>query len=291
MEIEKSNPFSPLVFRQKAIWQGIRLEHYRFRSGELPEHRHREHMIVVALGGNCQGEIRTADGLYNSQRLKGSICIIPAGQTFQARLEGESEHLAMYVDPSLLLNAAPEAHDSTAIEVVESCRENDPVISNVAFALLAELKAGETGAGPVSGRLYAESLANVLAVHLLRHYTALGAEGPRFSGGLTGRRLRRVTEFIADNYSRDLSLAELSAVAGMSPFHFAREFKRSTGTTPHQYLIKYRIDRAKALLAESKMPLVEVGFRSGFSHQSHFTRLFHKLTGTTPHTYRLMFQN
>ena len=100
-----------------------------------------------------------------------------------------------------------------------------------------------------------------------------------------------MTEFIADNYSRDLSLAELSAVAGMSSFHFAREFKRSTGTTPHQYLIKYRIDRAKALLAESKMPLVEVGFRSGFSHQSHFTRLFHKLTGTTPHTYRLMFQN
>ena len=130
-------------------------------------------MIVVALGGNCQGK-RTADGLYQ-ERLKGSICIIPAGQTFQARLEGESEHLAMYVDPSLLLNAAPDAHGSTAIEVVESCRENDPVISNVAFALLAELKAAETGAGPVSGRLYTESLGNVLAVHLLRHYTALGA--------------------------------------------------------------------------------------------------------------------
>jgi AraC family transcriptional regulator len=283
-----SQSYWPIVFKRAAIWDGIKLEHYRFHTGELPDHRHREHLITVALGV-CQGEIRTTAGRYNS--LMGNICIIPAGQTFQARLEGESEHLALYVDPSLLLHAAPEAHSSTGIEVLESCRDNDPVISNVAFALLAELKAAENGEGPLSGRLYTESLANVLAVHLLRHYTALGAEGPRFSGGLTGRRLRRVTEFIAANYSRDVSLTELSAAAEMSPFHFAREFKRSTGTTPHQYLIKYRIDRAKALLAESKMPLVEVGFRSGFSHQSHFTRLFHKLTGTTPQSYRLMFQN
>jgi AraC family transcriptional regulator len=107
---------------------------------------------------------------------------------------------------------------------------------------------------------------------------------------LTGQRLRLVTDYIADNYGRDLSLAELAGVASMSPFHFVREFKRSTGTTPHQYLIKFRIDRAKALLATSKLPLVEVGFRSGFSHQSHFTRLFHRLTGTTPQSYRLMFQ-
>jgi AraC family transcriptional regulator len=195
----------------------------------------------------------------------------------------------MYVEPSLLFHAAPASH--TIIEVVETCAPSDPVISNVALALLAELNSGEQGAGAVSGRLYTESLANVLAVHLLRHYTAFGSDTQRLTGGLSGQRLRLVTEYIADNYGRDLSLADLASVAGMSPFHFAREFKRTIGTTPHQYLIKFRIDRAKALLAESKIPLVEVGFRSGFSHQSHFTRLFHRVTGTTPHSYRLMFQN
>jgi AraC family transcriptional regulator len=55
-------------------------------------------------------------------------------------------------------------------------------------------------------------------------------------------------------------------------------------------LIKFRVERAKALLVESRMPLIEVGFRSGFSHQSHFSRLFRRLTGTTPLSYRLMFQ-
>jgi AraC family transcriptional regulator len=138
------------------------------------------------------------------------------------------------------------------------------------------------------GRLYAESLANVLAVHVLRNYTAAGAEPRRFRGGLSGRRLRRVLSYIEENHERDLTLEDLAGEAEMSTFHFAREFKRATGTTPHQHLIRLRVERAKALLAGSRLPLAEVGLRTGFSHQSHFTRLFRRLTGTTPQSYRLM---
>jgi AraC family transcriptional regulator len=112
----------------------------------------------------------------------------------------------------------------------------------------------------------------------------------RFSGGLSAQKLRQVTAFVAGNYGNDIRLSQLAHAAGMSSFHFAREFKRTTGTTPHQYLIKFRVERAKALLAEGEMPLTEVGLQSGFSHQSHFTRLFRKLTGTTPLSYRLMLQ-
>jgi len=139
-------------------------------------------------------------------------------------------------------------------------------------------------------RLYAESLANVLAVHLLRHYTTGTGQLNRISGGLSAQRLRQVMTFVGENYSHDIRLSQLAEVAGMSSFHFAREFKRTTGTTPHQYLIKFRVERAKALLVEGEMPLIEVGLQSGFSHQSHFTRLFRRLTGTTPQSYRLMLQ-
>ena len=111
-----------------------------------------------------------------------------------------------------------------------------------------------------------------------------------FTGGLSARKLRKVTDFIAANYDHEIKLAELAQVAGMSSFHFAREFKKTTGITPHQYLIKYRIERAKSLLARDDLPLTEVGLRSGFSHQSHFTRLFRRITGTTPHSYRLTLQ-
>lgn len=111
-----------------------------------------------------------------------------------------------------------------------------------------------------------------------------------FTGGLSARKLRKVTDFIAANYDHEVKLAELAQVAGMSSFHFAREFKKTTGITPHQYLIKYRIERAKSLLERDDLPLTEVGLRSGFSHQSHFTRLFRRITGTTPHLYRLTLQ-
>src|SRR6185295_1915926 len=149
---------------------------------------------------------------------------------------------------------------------------------------------GELESEGLSGRLYAESLANVLAVHLLRHYTVGGSDPQRFTGGLSAQKLKQVIAFVEENYSNDVRLAELANAAGMSSFHFAREFKRTTGTTPHQYLIKFRVERAKTLLAERELPLIEVGLQSGFSHQSHFTRLFHRLTGTTPQSYRLSLQ-
>lgn len=113
------------------------------------------------------------------------------------------------------------------------------------------------------------------------------SEKVTFTGGLSARKLRKVTDFIAANYDHEVKLAELAQVVGMSSFHFAREFKKTTGITPHQYLIAYRIERAKSLLARDDLPLTEVGLRSGFSHQSHFTRLFRRFTGTTPHSYRL----
>ncbi len=281
----ESHSSAAVVFKRKAVWDGIRLEHFRFRAGELPEHAHKEHMVLMPLSEKCDGEIRTASGFRVKGSTRGSACVIPSGHAFSAKLKGEAEHLAIYLDPSVVLRAASEATAPSGFEVVERCSLDDPVVRHVGLALLAEVDSEG-----LSGRLYAESLGNVLAVHLLRHYTAAEHNAQKFTGGLSGQRLRVVKDFIAENYERDLGLSELAGVAGMSTFHFAREFKRATGTTPHQYLIKFRVERAKALLVESRMPLVEVGFRSGFSHQSHFSRLFRRLTGTTPLSYRLMSQ-
>jgi AraC family transcriptional regulator len=290
MNAHQPNDSSPLVLNRKAAWGGIRLEHLRFRAGELPEHIHKEHLVLLPLSETCQGEIRTASGFRARGSTRGNVCVIPSGQALSARIEGEAEHLAIYLEPSLILRAAAEARtrQTAGVEVMEKCADSDAVISHVGFALLAELDAEGLG-----GRLYAESLANVLAVHLLRHYTTYGDAGagaPKFTGGLAGQKLRAAIAYISDHYERDLSLAELAGAVGMSTFHFAREFKRTTGTTPHQYLMKFRIERAKALLTESEIPLVEVGYQTGFSHQSHFTRLFRRLTGTTPQSYRLAFQ-
>ena len=280
--MDDANQSLAVVRKRKASWDGIRLEHCQLRPGELPRHRHREHVILLSLTDGCRGELITGSGVgISGTQTKGNICIVPAGLDHQAVLEGNSEHLALYLDQSFITKAASEAQLAGSFEIAERYTRRDTVINSVGMALLGEL---ETEG--LSGRLYAESLGNVLAVHLLRYYSVPSTRPVTFTGGLSAAKLRQVTEFIADNYGRDIKLAELAQVAGMSSFHFAREFKRTTGTTPHQYLIKFRIERAKALLAKRDLPLIEVSLRSGFSHQSHFTRLFRRVTGTTPNSYR-----
>jgi len=277
---------SAVVTKRKAAWDGIRLEHCQLRSGEVPAHRHREHVILLSLTDGCKGELITSSGGgLSGTRQRGNICVLPSGLEHQAALEGNSEHLALYVDPLLINKAAAASRLSGSFEIAERYTRSDKIIKHIGMALL-----GELDSEGLSGRLYAESLANVLAVHLLRNYAIPTSRPVTFTGGLSAAKLRHVTDFIEDNYSQDLKLAELAHVAGMSNFHFAREFKRTTGTTPHQYLIKVRVERAKALLANNELPLTEVSLSSGFSHQSHFTRLFRKVTGTTPHSYRLRLQ-
>jgi AraC family transcriptional regulator len=275
-----------VVSKRIAAWDGVRLEHCQLRGGELPAHRHREHVVLISLTDGCKGELITSSGIgVRGTQKRGNICVLPSGLEHQAALEGNSEHLALYVDPLLVAKAASEAQLSGSFEIAETYTRADKVVSSVGMALLDELDSEG-----LSGRLYGESLANVLAVHLLRYYAISSSRPVTFTGGLSAARLRHVTEFVAANYGRDIKLAELAQVAGMSSFHFAREFKRTTGTTPHQYLIKFRVERAKTLLAKDDLPLVEVGLQSGFSHQSHFTRLFRRITGTTPHSYRLTLQ-
>jgi AraC family transcriptional regulator len=282
----KRNRNLPVVFKRQATWEGIRIEHYRLRGGDLPEHRHRQHHMIMPVGAGCNGELRTANGfcLRGSQNV-GAVCVIPAGLAHQARLDGIAEYLAVSLDPVVVERAAEMAHLPAQLEIIEKYSETDAVISNVGMALLAEVESNKLG-----GQLYADSLANLLAVHLLRNYTVSGIELSHRVGGLSGRTLTEVTDFMVENCARDLHLEELARMAGVSRFHFAREFKRMTGVPPHQYLVKLRIQRAKSLLEGTTMPLSEVGLQSGFSHQSHFSRLFRRFTGTTPQSYRLLFQ-
>jgi AraC family transcriptional regulator len=273
---------SPVIFNKKAEWDGVGIQHCRLRRGELIEQRNARHQVVVLLSGSFTSVAESATGRRRSAfRDVGHTPIIPAGQSYSAYWENELEDLSIYLDPSLLARAASEAMISEKVELVEACDASDPVIRQIAMAFKAEAEAE----GP-AGRLYAESLANVLAVHLLRNYTQQRHRLPAALGGLTGRKLNLATEFIRENIERDLGITEIANAVDLSPFHFARSFKQATGVSPHQFLIKSRIERAKALLAKSELPIVEVGFRVGFKNQSHFTTLFRKLTSLTPKAYR-----
>jgi AraC family transcriptional regulator len=141
----------------------------------------------------------------------------------------------------------------------------------------------ELRVGGVGGSLLVESLANVLAVHLIRHITGPRRELASADGVLPRHKLRRVVEYIMENLGGSPTLEQMAAVAHLSPYHFARQFKAATGLPPHQYVITRRVERAQHLLrTDGRLGLAEVAFRSGFANQSHFCFQFKRIVGVTP---------
>jgi AraC family transcriptional regulator len=157
-----------------------------------------------------------------------------------------------------------------------------PQLRNALLAVNAELTAG--GAG---GPLAAESLANILAVHLIRHIVAPGRAVRGRDGTLPRGRLRAVLEYIEEHLDAAPTLTEIAAVTGLNPYHFARQFRAATGLPPHQYVITHRVERAKILLrAGTDLSLAELAMRAGFYDQSQFSHHFKRLVGVTPGQYR-----
>jgi AraC-like DNA-binding protein len=111
-------------------------------------------------------------------------------------------------------------------------------------------------------------------------------EGRTDSGALAGYKLRRVREFIDAHIGGAIRLGDMAAAAAVSPYHFHRVFKKTTGMTPRQYVVHARIERAKCLLTQSDLRLADIAGHSGFTDQSHFTTAFRKITSMTPKEFR-----
>jgi AraC family transcriptional regulator len=268
--------------RRSTAWDGVRIDHMIISEAGCKKHVYDTHDITIPLAGSFVASVETMGGYKPiSRSVPGKAYILPAGRQSISRWDDKMECLCVFLEPALVARVASEVNASPAIELRQSCHLDDPVIRHVCFALMSESESDKP-----AGRLYVESLANVLAVHLFRHYTKGGVKEEAASGGLSGKRLRRAIEFIRENLERDLNLSEIAGSTGMSPFHFARAFKQSTGLTPHQHLTRTRIERAKQLLAKSDMPIVEICNQVGFQSQSHFTTVFRRLTGLTPRIYR-----
>jgi len=183
--------------------------------------------------------------------------------------------------PALLVHASYESLQVHYAELVPHLPRHDPLLHHMALVLQAAVEAEG-----MAGCLYAEALANALAVHLLSRYAIGRHLDQPFHSGLTPCKLHRTIAYILAHLEHKLSLAELAAVAQISPAHFARLFKCATGQTPHQYVITCRMERAKQLLTETTLPLHEVGARVGYADQSHFTALFRQYVATTPKAHR-----
>jgi AraC family transcriptional regulator len=215
----------------------------------------------------------------------GAISVVPAGTPAHWRWSGRFDWLHIFLEPGLVARVAAEAFDldPARISIPPLDGLDLPDLRAPMAAVDAELTAGGHG-----GRLAAESLATVLAVRLLRHIVAPRRLARGRDGTLPRGRLRAVVEYIEEHLDTGPTLEQMAAVARVSSYHFARQFKAATGLPPHQYLITRRVERAKQLLeGGDDFSLAQVAARAGFSDQSHFSHHFKRLVGVAPRQFRV----
>ncbi|WP_326471867.1 helix-turn-helix transcriptional regulator [Enterobacter wuhouensis] len=133
-----------------------------------------------------------------------------------------------------------------------------------------------------ANQLTLSTASTLLMTHLLQNYSSVQWKLPVVTGGLSPFTLRNVLEFIEESLSQPLTLADLAAQAALSEYHFARMFRQSMGLAPHQYVMQRRMEKAKALVLHTAMPLTEIALACGFNSASHFSNRFRSVTGMTP---------
>lgn len=158
---------------------------------------------------------------------------------------------------------------------------SDPGLTTLLWAIEVEQRRGYPG-----GKLFVDSLESALAMRLITDHS-LDPAIPRLAkGGLTPYQLRRVLEFMHQNLHAQVALADLAAVAGLSPSHFSSQFRAGMGVSPYKYMRTLRIDRSKNMLKKPNLPISRIAKTVGFDNQQHFSTVFRSVMGVTPTAYR-----
>ncbi|HZS07729.1 MAG TPA: helix-turn-helix domain-containing protein [Blastocatellia bacterium] len=199
-----------------------------------------------------------------------------------------SELLLVRLTPQLLVEAAARLRLHCTGANLLFRQPLTPITDDPNLCAALEAMDREIDEAAAGWREVIRSLVGQMAVYLLRsHINVQRSDEIELSRvGIVDRRLRRAIEFMHDNCERELGLSEIAAAAYLSAFHFARLFKKITGTTPHAYLATLRIEKARRMLAETDLSIIEIGARVGYTSQSHFTKIFREATGLTPRVFR-----
>ncbi|MEU6772567.1 helix-turn-helix domain-containing protein [Streptomyces sp. NPDC046759] len=231
------------------------------------------HLVILHLSG----PVTVRRGRGSDQRSRtipaGGLFLQPAGRSLAVELGGRLDTIHAYLTDAALR----DANDGRPVELSEALGTSDPLTEQLMLALESTLRSWEP-----SARTYTDHLTGMLAAQLVRRHGARATASPPDRSGLSDRQLAAVRELMEQRLDEPLPITDLAGAASLSPSQFTRRFRASTGQSPHQFLLRLRLEAACRLLRTGSTPIADVAVTCGFSHQEHLTRVMRARLGTTP---------
>jgi len=241
-------------------------------------------LVWVALKPTAIGHWR---GRYNGREVgvtRGTAFAATAvdlRRSMEMWTRGPFDYLCYFLAGSLLKRVAFENELSTAYDLREVFFVEDILLAQLTRSILSLAKLGEC-----FDKLRLDQISVLLSAHVLQRYCRSPKAVTFATRGLQTWQRLRAEEMLRSRLEGNITLAEIAAACSLSVSHFARGFRRSFGTSAHQYLIRLRIERAKGLLANTSKPFAEIAQLCGFCDQSAFARTFTRVERMTPSLWR-----
>ena len=274
-------PLEPLVSSEALGWRSLAAYRFKYPAKfalDLPPTR--GHFISAHLNNPCRLTARWNGVVRNSRSIPGDIIILGAKQRVAWDWIGEFDELQMFVDPVRLQSAAAEISDRP-FSLIEGISIRDPFVSTIASRLIEEMV--HPGGGTTC---FSDVMAEALIWHLLRRHSTLRQASTMDRIDMPAYKVRAALEFMMTHLAEDISVDQMAAAVNMSPFRFARGFKKAAGQSPYQYMLGKRIERAQDLLRLPGKRLADIAVAAGFATQSQFTAAFRRHCQMTPGQYR-----
>lgn len=265
--------------------EGCGFLHANHPNCEYPEHCCLQHTIIVYLRSAKNSLRKIGDTLQIEEISSGDVAIIPAYMNHWKKAESQlSEIIVITISPKILSRLAREKVNAYKIEILPTFACSNLLIQSIALNLKAGFDSGNCH------RSYAESLYAALMMHLIEKYSQKEHYSQQTNSGLAPYKLKQALKYINNSIDKSIKVRDVAKLLGISQYYFCRLFRESTGISPYRYVIQQRVSKAKALIEEDKMSLLDITFECGFSSQSQMTYHFRKLVGTTPKVYRDRFK-
>ena len=246
-----------------------------------------EPFIAWTASGEVEFDERENDSPWITHHItQGSMFLTSGGAPYDCRWRAIGpepfQSMAVFIALPLQQRALEEVHgaDAARLRLRDVSAFRDDALDCYMVLVRDELMK------PRASPLHVQGLAQVIAIHLARHYTERIEDKHRESPALPGFKVRQLTTWIGENLSAEINLEDLAARVKLSKFHFQRLFKKAVGASPSRYQLDLRMKAARRLLRETERGVIEIALELGYTNPSHFAQVFRRQTGQTPSDYR-----